>query len=69
MAKNGTRVEMSGRDKTIDGFRALAALGVVFAHAVSYRLAEIAFPGASILQRLADPLAQTSRYFSSSADT
>ena len=46
------------RDKTIDGFRAVAALGVVFAHLVDYRFGTIAalhYP-----QRLADPLAETS---------
>jgi len=48
------------RDVTIDGLRAVAALGVVFAHLVSYRLAEAAFPGIGLLQRLAEPLAQTS---------
>lgn len=48
------------RDKTIDGFRALAALGVVFAHAISYRFADAVFPGAHILQRISGPLAETS---------
>ena len=46
-----------GRDKTIDGFRAVAALGVVFAHACNYRFAASA---PHILQRLGTPLAQTS---------
>lgn len=43
------------RDKTIDGYRAVAALGVVFAHAATYRFAAPHFA-----QRLADPFAQTS---------
>jgi peptidoglycan/LPS O-acetylase OafA/YrhL len=50
--------EVRVRDKTIDGFRAVAALGVVFAHAVGYR-----FGGEKWLhygQRLADPVAETS---------
>lgn len=46
------------RDKTIDGFRAVAALGVVFAHAVSYRFGAEKFLHYG--QRLADPLAETS---------
>jgi peptidoglycan/LPS O-acetylase OafA/YrhL len=48
------------RDRTIDGFRAMAALGVVVAHAVSYRYAYSPVPGLHYLQRLADPLSQTS---------
>jgi peptidoglycan/LPS O-acetylase OafA/YrhL len=48
------------RDRTIDGFRAMAALGVVVAHAVDYRFARASFPGLHYLQRIADPLAQTS---------
>lgn len=48
------------RDLTIDGFRACAALGVVFAHAIAYRFGAAHFPGSHYLQRLADPLAQTS---------
>jgi peptidoglycan/LPS O-acetylase OafA/YrhL len=46
------------RDKTIDGFRAVAALGVVFAHAVGYRFASVQW--LHYPQRLADPLAETS---------
>jgi peptidoglycan/LPS O-acetylase OafA/YrhL len=46
------------RDKTIDGFRAVAALGVVFAHAVDYRFG--AERWLHYGQRLADPLAETS---------
>jgi peptidoglycan/LPS O-acetylase OafA/YrhL len=48
------------RDRTIDGFRALAALGVVVAHAVTYRFVDASLPGLRYLQRIADPLAQTS---------
>lgn len=46
------------RDKTIDGFRAVAATGVVFAHAVGYRFAALKW--LHYPQRLADPLAETS---------
>lgn len=46
------------RDKTIDGYRAVAALGVVFCHAVTYRLGN--FQQLHYAQRLAGPLAQTS---------
>lgn len=46
------------RDKTIDGYRAVAALGVVFAHAVTYRFAAV--PWLHYPQRLASPLSQTS---------
>lgn len=46
------------RDKTIDGFRAVAALGVVIAHAVDYRFGSVT--ALHYAQRLADPLAQTS---------
>ncbi|HJP68914.1 MAG TPA: acyltransferase [Sphingomicrobium sp.] len=45
------------RDTTIDGYRAVAALGVVFAHAVDYRFAGVA---PHYAQKLADPLSQTS---------
>src|SRR6059058_3986530 len=48
------------RDRTIDGFRAIAALGVVVAHAVTYRFVNASLPGLHYLQRIADPLAQTS---------
>lgn len=48
------------RDRTLDGFRAAAALGVVIAHAIAYRFGGTAFPGSHYLQRLADPLAQSS---------
>lgn len=46
------------RDKTIDGFRAVAALGVVVAHAVDYRF--VSEKSLHYAQRLADPLAETS---------
>lgn len=46
------------RNKTIDGYRAVAALGVVFAHAVAYRFLTV--PHLHYAQKLAEPLAQTS---------
>ena len=48
------------RDPAIDGLRACAALGVVVAHAVTYRFASLTFPDIHYLRRIADPLAQTS---------
>ena len=48
------------RDKTIDGFRAVAALGVVFAHAISYRFGAFSIVGWDYVKALADPFAQTS---------
>ena len=48
------------RDKTIDGFRAVAALGVVFAHAISYHFGTFSIAGWYYVKALADPLAQTS---------
>lgn len=49
-----------GRDQVIDGLRAVAAMGVVFSHAIVYRFGEWAFPGSGLVRRLADPVAETS---------
>ncbi len=48
------------RDTTIDGLRAVAALGVVFTHAVAFRWSDASYPGAAYLQRLVGPLSETS---------
>lgn len=48
------------RDKSIDGLRAFAALGVTLAHFMSFHLYGVAYPGAVYLWRLAGPLANTS---------
>jgi peptidoglycan/LPS O-acetylase OafA/YrhL len=50
----------TSRDRTIDGFRAIAALGVVFSHAVTFRFANSSLAGMHYLQKLAGSLSQTS---------
>ena len=58
-SSNMREMSQSSRDGTIDGFRAIAALGVVFAHAVTFRFADSALPGFKYLQKLAGSLAPT----------
>jgi len=48
------------RDKAIDGLRALAALGVTFAHLISFSLQGVVFPGAAFWCGFAGPLAKPS---------
>ena len=48
------------RDTTIDGFRALAALGVVFSHAIDFRFGKAGFPGYVYVEKIAGSLASTS---------
>lgn len=48
--------EAANRDKLLDGFRALAALCVVFSHGVTYRYADVA--SLALLRRLAEPIAE-----------
>lgn len=50
----------SSRDKTIDGFRAIAVSGVVFAHAVLYRFQGPENSLWHFTRRVAEPIAQTS---------
>lgn len=49
-----------GRDQLLDGFRAVAACGVVFSHAICYRFADAAFPGMHLLGRIAGPVSEIS---------
>lgn len=48
----------SGRSKTIDGFRGIAVLFVVFSHAVTFRFGTADYLFANNIKRLADPLAE-----------
>ncbi|MHC9417568.1 acyltransferase family protein [Sphingomonas citri] len=48
-----------GRDRAIDGWRAIAALFVVVAHAATFRFGAAEGALAHVAQRLATPLAQT----------
>ena len=57
---HGQPMTQIARDQTLDGFRGLAALGVVIAHSINYRFLDVAMPGKIMFLRLAEPLAQTS---------
>lgn len=48
------------RDRTIDGFRALAVSGVVLAHAATFRFTDVRGVFWHYVQRFAEPIAQTS---------
>ena len=53
-----SRMALSQRSKTIDGFRGIAVLFVVFSHAVTYRFGSVEYPFSNYVQRLAGPLAE-----------
>lgn len=47
------------RDQMLDGFRAVAALGVVLGHVIAFRYQEVFTGDLAIIGRLASPLAET----------
>lgn len=51
-------MSVSVRSKSIDGFRGIAVLLVVFSHAVTYRFASKPYIFSEQIQRLAGPLSE-----------
>lgn len=48
------------RDHLLDGFRGVAACGVVFSHAFAYRFANLGFPGLHTISRFTGPISEIS---------
>lgn len=48
------------RDNLLDGFRGVAACGVVFSHALAYRFVNLGIPGLHTIGRFADPVSEVS---------
>lgn len=57
--RGDSALTLQGRDRAIDGWRAIAALFVVIAHAATFRYGAAEGALAHLAQRLATPLAQT----------
>lgn len=55
----GAAKKQAPRDQMLDGYRAIAAMGVVLGHVIAFRFQDFFTGNLSVLNRMASPLAET----------